>query len=139
MKGLPAIDRLSPYRVSRSLAESVVLISLILCGCNRVRAISDLQQRVAREFSSPDVAITLSNSTLIVGFHTELHSTSARDTLAIEVAEYVRDHYEAYMTLRTVEISFDSATNNDMFSKKRNRMVYRFQRNELGEPAKSSP
>jgi len=117
---------------------------LILCfltgalGCGRATAIANLQRRLITHFQISDVMIASSTSALTVNFLRPVSDPNAQGGLALEVAEYVRDNYEGYEGITFVEVSFVSIEKTRPFIVRRNRLVYRFNRSDLGERVRES-
>ncbi len=99
-----------------------------------------LQSGLSARFPSENVAVTLyPPSALTVEFRSHPASEQERKQLALQAAEFVRDHYAEYARLQVVDVSFDSVANTGPFSVARSRVVYRFARRSLGEPSQPLP
>lgn len=125
---------------TRAHPSAVVLLLVALTCCHEVGAVLSLQSGLATRFPSLNVGVTLTPpSTLTVEFRSQPASEQERREVALQAAEFVRDHYADYRRLQVVNVSFDSVANIGTFSLESKKIVYRFARGSLGEPSKQLP
>ena len=94
---------------SRQTAVGLLLALCVAGGCTDMRELMTLQLELAREFRTPATRINLStDGDLTVRMQDSPLETDERQRACREVAEFVRDNYSRYATLRTVSVVFAS-------------------------------
>jgi hypothetical protein len=121
------------------MTVTLVLLDLVLSGCEGFKELLTLQQELARTFQTPELRVNLNQSskTLTVALvNSPLSADWVQEQATCrKVAEFVRDHYTRYTTLRVVQVSFASQVGAAGFSFTRSRTPCQFTHEELGEPA----
>jgi hypothetical protein len=124
--------------MSRRIAGRGVLATcfLIAGACEGARSLPPLQQSLANRLGTNQIAITLSGATLGIDLPASIGARDSQLEIASEVGAFIRDHYQGYGSLQTIEVSFDSVSAMGSFGVKRNRVVYRLHTSDLGKPEK---
>jgi hypothetical protein len=119
-------------RSSLGRAVAGLFTVLIVSSCREASRLIRLQKELSTRFQSPTVTVTVSSpSAIVVGVPSDLARDSARPRLALEIALFVRDHYDG--SAQVIAVSFDSVARTGPFSVANNRMMYQFDRSDLGK------
>lgn len=121
--------------------RSILILSAAVASisCESFQGMGTLRRELVEEFQSPDVVLVrASNGSLTVTLQNPFPDLDERATCR-RIAEFVRDHFDEYRTLRTVRVGF--ATRHRVVAGievTRTRTVCSFTRGELGEPPSTS-
>ena len=123
-----------------AVAMILLLVGLALAGCEGLKELLELQQELARAFQTPELRINFARNsgTLTVALVNSPLAGNEGDgeqATCRKVAEFVRDHYGRYDTVRVVQVGFASQVAVAGASFTRSRIPCRFTHEELGEPA----
>lgn len=114
------------------------LLVLATLGCADLAALSTLQHGLAARFNEPRISINLNNhqylSVAFVNSKLAELPDSERATLAKEVAQFVRDHYSGYASLRSITVGFRQEMKIGIVSYNATKSPYTFATAELGPP-----
>jgi hypothetical protein len=129
----------------RGLARGVTLLLLgsMGFGCEGMKDLFRLQSELAEAFRTPELTVNLHTSgTLTVTLqNSPLDGKDSDEEQATcrKVAEFVRDHYGHYATVRVVQVGFASRWEVAAASFTRGRVPCRFTHEDLGEPEPRKP
>src|SRR5688572_25254521 len=123
------------------LRQVALLIAVLSSACFPESGnLGAVQQELVRQYGTPNVGTNLSNTgQLTVVFQntplTELDPTR-QQAVALEVAEYIRDHYSGYAKLKGVGVAFGTSRRSGPIVVSNTPRHYVFQPGQLGPPVR---
>jgi hypothetical protein len=122
------------------VAQAVILlvIGLTVSGCEGMGDLLALRNGLAETFRTPEVSVSLQTTgALTITLQNSPFDGQAgaeEQATCRQVAEFVRDHFAHYSTVRSVQVGFASRRGVPGISFTRSRVPCSFSHEELGEP-----